>query len=98
MADRIMIEEIQLKATSAPRLRVREPGLPFFAPGVKHYRVLGGGAVILSLFAGVPVSIAAKGAIVDNDVLCSVPSILAGGVSLHDFALLGLTVAWASDD
>lgn len=39
-------------STAAPKLRVREPGLPRLDPGIEHYRVLGNGAVILHLFAG----------------------------------------------
>jgi aminomethyltransferase len=36
----------------ATRPRLIEPGLPRLQPGVERYRVPGGGAVVLALFAG----------------------------------------------
>ena len=34
------------------RPRVREPGLPVLPPGIERYRVVGGGAVVVAVFAG----------------------------------------------
>src|SRR4051812_16048927 len=36
----------------ATRPRLIEPGLPRLQPGVERYRIPGGGAVVLALFAG----------------------------------------------
>src|SRR6516162_6553880 len=36
----------------ASRPRLIQPGLPRFEPGVERYRIAGGGAVVLALFAG----------------------------------------------
>jgi len=36
----------------ANRPRLIQPGLPRFEPGVERYRIAGGGAVVLALFAG----------------------------------------------
>ncbi|MDY0882201.1 DUF1989 domain-containing protein [Dongia soli] len=79
-----------ISATSAPKLRVREPGLPRFAPGVEHYRVLGGGAVILHLFAGDRVEVIDREGRQPCEVAAFAPG-TAGSGAKPDLAALGLT-------
>lgn len=85
-----MAEEILLSATSAPKIRVREPGLPRLEPGVEHYRVLGGGAVILHLVAGDRVEVIDR----EGRQACEVAAFAAGG--RPDLAALELKPAHES--
>ena len=73
-----------LSASSAPRLRLREPGLPRLEPGIERYRVLGGGAVILHLFAGDRVEVVDR----EGRQACEIAAFASGGKA--DLAALGL--------
>jgi aminomethyltransferase len=76
--------------TAAPKIRVREPGLPRFDPGIEHYRVLGNGAVILHLFAGDRVEVIDR----EGRQPCEVAAFATGGKP--DLAALGLKPGKAS--
>ncbi|HVI88942.1 MAG TPA: DUF1989 domain-containing protein [Dongiaceae bacterium] len=73
--------------TTAPKIRVREPGLPRLDPGIEHYRVLGNGAVILHLFAGDRVEVIDR----EGRQACEIAAFAAGGKP--DLSALGLKAA-----
>ena len=64
-----------MTVATAIRLRVREPGLPRFDPGIERYRVAGLGAVILHLFPGDRVEVVDR----EGRQACDVVAFGAGG-------------------
>jgi aminomethyltransferase len=73
-----------------PRIPViREPGLPAFEPGTERYRVAGGGAIILPVFAGDHIAIVDR----EGRQRCEVAAFTGGR---EDLAALGLRPATES--
>jgi aminomethyltransferase len=70
-----------------PRPRLREPGLPRFEPGSERHWVMGGGALVLRLFAGDRVTVT------DREGLqpCEIAAFAADG--RPDLGALGLDAA-----